>query len=101
MQVKGFSVGILGSIVEPILPLLKPFIKGLITNMLLDPLRAKNKEVHDLVITTLYGPVDVIAEDAAEKTATQVDDFGVEVIKEVLEEAAEASGITLPNLDED
>ena len=101
MNVKSIARTVVMSFLEPLLPLLKPFVKGIITSYIFEPLLEKDKQLHDNVVTSLYGPIDVYAEEAASKTKTKIDDFAVEVVMEVFEESAERSGIELPNLDED
>jgi len=101
MDVKSLAGKIAGAVLEPLLPLIRPFVKGVIINYLLDPLLTNDKQLHDTVVTTLYGPIDVYVEGEAEKTSTKVDDFAVDVVLESLEDSAKKSGIELPNLDND
>jgi len=100
-SIAGTVKGVGNDILESLLPLLKPFFRDAIKEFLLERLYEKDPNIHKVVLTSLYGPVDVVAETEAAKTETKYDDFAVACVKEALEASAGAHNVELPNLDED
>jgi hypothetical protein len=66
---------------------------------ILEKLRASNPENHKLVVTSLYGPVDVHLENLAKKSKTKIDDSVVLGLKEAIEFSADQGGVVLDNID--
>jgi hypothetical protein len=71
----------------------------LINEILLDPLKEQDPETHKLLLVSGYPVVDTKIENLAMRTKTELDDLGVEMVKESLEVSAANAGIELPNLD--
>lgn len=94
----------MSKITDAIGDILAPLVK-LVVKQLLDIVLPKIKEAdpkaYKVVITSLYGPIDVYLEDFVETTPTEIDDALVSALLEGLEDAAARDGIELPNLDDD
>jgi len=89
-------------ILLPFLPLIKPLVIGIIRTYVFGVLRKKGKdELANVLAVELYVPFDTLLEEAAEKTDTPYDDFGVECVMDACENEATEFAFDLPNLDND
>lgn len=95
-------MGFLAGIPEDILRmLLEQFGQALVKDGL-DEIQEKfGDEVIRDGLPLLYIMFDLIVEDAAQRTETELDDVAVSEVKEGMEIKAGELGVTLPNLDED
>lgn len=63
-------------------------------------LHKDDPEGHKVVLTSLYGPIDLYLEAIVKKSKTQFDDPFVSALKDAIEDSAAEFGIELPNVDE-
>jgi hypothetical protein len=78
-----------------------PVIEKIIDNggELLDKFALKDPTTAAALVSSLYVFIDTVAEDAALKSKTDVDDVAIDEAKEELELFAARHGLTLQNLD--
>ena len=86
---------------DVIAPLVELVVKEIFKGVIFPKLKSSNPEAYQVVLTSLYSPIDVYLEAAVQRTETPIDDAVVSGLMTAIEDAAAADGIVLPNLDED
>lgn len=100
-KISNFAVGLFESVIDLLLPFIRPLIVELLRKVIFAELKAADEVAYKNVLVSAYGPIDTVVEDAVKKTETKIDDVMVAAFKQAFEEEAAESGIQLVNLDED